>query len=163
LDSYRAPAGLKVVGGASASKAWFEIEGNVYFGGDGIYHVGTAATQRIIRIIDSGDQYGTGVSIGAGGLALFGGGESANTLISSLSLTAGGTETTYISSDNSIEFYPNQNSYDASSHITMTNGSIWAGVAGNTTRENNIGVRSGAGGIYMYSQASASGSRGLYL
>jgi len=152
-----------VVGGASASKAWFEIEGNVYFGGDGIYHVGTAATQRIIRIIDSGDQYGTGVSIGAGGLAILGSGESANTLISSLSLTAGGTETTYISSDNSIEFYPNQNSYDASSHITMTNGSIWAGVAGNTTRENNIGVRSGAGGIYMYSQASASGSRGLYL
>lgn len=162
-DSYRAPAGLKVVGGASASKAWFEIEGNVYFGGDGIYHVGTAATQRIIRIIDSGDQYGTGVSIGAGGLALFGGGESTGTLISSLSLTAAGTETTYISADGSIEFYPGQNSYDASSHISMVNGSIWAGVAGNTTRENQVGVRSGAGAIYMYAQAATGGSRGIYL
>lgn len=29
-DSYRAPAGLKVVGGASASPAWFEVEGEVY-------------------------------------------------------------------------------------------------------------------------------------
>lgn len=162
-DSYRAPAGLKVVGGASATPAWFEIEGNVYFGGDGIYHVGTAATQRIIRIVDSGDQYGTGVSIGAGGLALFGGGESANTLISSLSLTAGGTETTYISSDNNIEFYPGQNSYDAAARIYMTAGRIYVGVSGNTTRENQIVCQSGAGGIYMYSQAATSGSRGLYL
>lgn len=29
-DSYRSPAGLKVVGGASASPAWFEVEGQVY-------------------------------------------------------------------------------------------------------------------------------------
>ena len=163
LDSYRSPAGLKVVGGASATPAWFEVEGSIYFGGNGIYHVGSAATYQIIRIIDSGDQYGTGVSIGAGGLALLGSGESANTLISSLSLTAGGTETTYISADNSIEFYPNQNSYDASSHISMVNGSIWAGIAGNTTRENQVGVRSGAGAIYMYAQAATGGSRGIYL
>jgi len=139
------------------------VPGNFYFAGDGIYHKGTAANQRIIRIIDSGDQYGTGVSIGAGGLAILGSGESANTLISSLSLTAGGTETTYISSDGSIEFFPGQNSYDASSHISMVNGSIWAGIAGNTTRENQVGVRSGAGAIYMYAQASATGSRGIYL
>ena len=82
------------------------VPGNFYFAGDGIYHTGTAATYQIIRIIDSGDQYGTGISIGAGGLALFGSGESANTLISNLSLTAGGTETTYISSDGDIKFYP---------------------------------------------------------
>lgn len=29
-DSYRSPAGLKVVGGASASPAWFEVEGNIH-------------------------------------------------------------------------------------------------------------------------------------
>ena len=32
-DSYRSPAGLKVVGGASASPAWFEVEGQVYAAG----------------------------------------------------------------------------------------------------------------------------------
>ena len=29
-DNYRSPAGLKVVGGASATPAWFEVEGNIY-------------------------------------------------------------------------------------------------------------------------------------
>lgn len=29
-DSYRNPAGLKVVGGADATPAWFEVEGNIY-------------------------------------------------------------------------------------------------------------------------------------
>ena len=29
-DSYRSPAGLKVIGGASATPAWFEVEGHVY-------------------------------------------------------------------------------------------------------------------------------------
>lgn len=29
-DSYRSPAGLKVLGGSSASPAWFEVEGNLY-------------------------------------------------------------------------------------------------------------------------------------
>lgn len=29
-DSYRSPAGLKVIGGTSATPAWFEVEGNVY-------------------------------------------------------------------------------------------------------------------------------------
>lgn len=33
-DNYRAPAGLKVVGGASASAAWFEVEGSLYTGGN---------------------------------------------------------------------------------------------------------------------------------
>jgi len=30
LDSYRYPAGLKLIGGTSASPAWLEVEGNVY-------------------------------------------------------------------------------------------------------------------------------------
>lgn len=29
-DSYRSPAGLKVIGGTSATPAWFEVEGNIY-------------------------------------------------------------------------------------------------------------------------------------
>jgi len=33
LDSYRSPAGLKVVGGTSATPAWFEVEGQVYAAG----------------------------------------------------------------------------------------------------------------------------------
>lgn len=32
-DSYRSPAGLKVIGGTSASPAWFEVEGALYTGG----------------------------------------------------------------------------------------------------------------------------------
>ena len=41
-DSYRSPAGLKVIGGASAAPAWFEVEGSLYLGaptatGTGIY------------------------------------------------------------------------------------------------------------------------------
>lgn len=29
-DNYRSPAGLKVIGGTSATPAWFEVEGNIY-------------------------------------------------------------------------------------------------------------------------------------
>lgn len=36
-DDYRAPAGLKVIGGTSASKAWFEVEGNIYENGIRLY------------------------------------------------------------------------------------------------------------------------------
>lgn len=32
-DSYRSPAGLKVIGGTSATPAWFEVEGNSYTNG----------------------------------------------------------------------------------------------------------------------------------
>lgn len=46
-DSYRSPAGLKVIGGSSATPAWFEVEGNVYataFKGkaDTAYHTSAA-------------------------------------------------------------------------------------------------------------------------
>lgn len=33
-DSYRNPAGLKIMGGTSATPAWFEVEGNLYANGD---------------------------------------------------------------------------------------------------------------------------------
>ena len=32
-DNYRSPAGLKVIGGASATPAWFEVEGDIYEAG----------------------------------------------------------------------------------------------------------------------------------
>ena len=128
-----------------------------------IYYAGPYATQRMIRFINGPDIYGHGISIGGGGLAVFGSGESSNTILSSLSLTAsGGNETTYIGSDGSIIFYPSINSWDAAAAITMTAGKIWVGVNGNTTRENQIGVQSGAGQLYMWSAAATTGSRGIW-
>lgn len=141
---------------------YLDVGGNSRFSGDGIYYKGTNATKRMIRWVDGTDEYGNGISIGGGGLTVLGAGESADTMISNLSLT-GGTETAYIGSDGSIIFYPGINSWDAAAKIEMTAGKIWAGVDGNTTRENQIGVQSGAGKIYLYAQAAASGARGLYI
>jgi hypothetical protein len=133
--------------------------------GSGIYYVGTKASYRMIRFIDNtGDTYGNGIAIGGGGLAVMGSGESADTLLSSLSLTtSGGTETTYIASDNSILFYPNIQSWDASGVIEMTASRLWVGVNGNTTREAQVGVQSGSGQILIYSNASATGNRGMWV
>ena len=141
---------------------------NIYVGkanGAGIYYVGSASTQRMIRFIDNAnDTYGNGISIGGGGLTVLGSGESADTILSNLSLTAaGGTETTYICSDGDINFYPGNNSYDASALVKITPSKLWAGVNGNTTRESQVGAQAGAGQIYIYSQASTSGGRGLYI
>lgn len=47
--------------------------------------------------------------------------------------------------------------------LTAPSGSIWAGTADNTTAERDLGVRSGSGSLYLYSQASTTGSRGLYI
>lgn len=141
---------------------------NLYIGtanGAGIYYVGTKNTYRMIRFIDNtADTYGNGISIGGGGLTVIGSGESADTILSNLSLTAaGGSETTYIGSDSSILFYPSINSWDTAAKIEMTAGRIWAGVNANTTRENQIGVQSGSGQIYMYAQAATSAGRGIYI
>ena len=141
---------------------------NLYIGksnGAGIYYVGSASTQRMIRFIDNAnDTYGNGISIGGGGLTVLGSGESADTILSNLSLTAaGGTETTYICSDGDINFYPGNNSYDASALVKITPSKLWAGVNGNTTRESQVGAQAGAGQIYIYSQAATSGGRGLYI
>ena len=141
---------------------------NLYIGksnGAGIYYVGTKSTQRMIRFVDNAsDTYGNGISIGGGGLTVLGSGESADTILSSLSLTAaGGTETTYICSDGDINFYPGNNSYDASALCKITASRFWAGVNGNTTRESQVGAQAGAGQIYIYSQAATNGGRGLYV
>lgn len=57
-DSYRGPAGLKVVGGASATPAWFEVEGSIYSGHSVYTSVAVCAN--------------TANSGTAGGLALYG-------------------------------------------------------------------------------------------
>lgn len=49
------------------------------------------------------------------------------------------------------------------SSFSVPSGTIWAGTDGNTTAERQVGVRSGAGSMYMYSQAATGGSRGIYL
>lgn len=61
----------------------------------------------VIRFV-TGDVNGAGVVIGGGGTAIFGSGESAyNFQGSSGANISGATETTYITSDNNIEFYTN--------------------------------------------------------
>lgn len=48
-------------------------------------------------------------------------------------------------------------------NVTITAGNLWAGTDGNTASERQVGVQSGSGRIYLYSQASTSGTRGIYL
>ena len=51
----------------------------------------------------------------------------------------------------------------SSGNITASAGSVIAGTDGNTAAERQISCRSGAGTVYLYSQASTTGSRGLYV
>ena len=140
-----------------------DSSGHLVIPNDGIYYQGTKEKYRMIRFIDNtADTYGNGISIGGGGLSIFGSGESADTMVANLGYS-GGSEVTVIASDGSILFYPGNNSYDASAKIEMTAGRIWAGVSGNTTRENQVGVQSGAGQLYLWSAAATNGDRGLYL
>ena len=141
---------------------------NLYIGkanGSGIYYVGTHASQQMIRFIDGTDANGNGISIGGGGLTVLGAGESTNTILTNLSLTsAGGTEQTYITSDQEITFYTKQqDGYNAGYKILMQYNRVWAGVNGNTASEAQVGVQSGAGQMYLYSGAAADGKRGLYI
>ena len=145
-------------------KMSLDSNGNLTMKND-IYYQGTKANFRMIRFIDNtSDGNGNGISIGGGGLTLIGSGESADTLISSLNLTtSGGTETLYVASDNSIEFYPGQQSYSAAARIWMTAGVLNIGVDGNTTRENSLNIYSGAGRVQLYSGAATNGNRGLWF
>lgn len=140
--------------------------GNLYIGtadGAGIYYVTSNYTKEVIRFLNhSADQYGVGLKICTGGLIIIGAGESGDTIQSNLAPVSG-AENLYLAADSSIYFYPSNNSYDAAARIEMTAGRIWAGVNGNTTRENQIGVQSGAGQIYMWSHASTTGDRGIWV
>lgn len=48
--------------------------------------------------------------------------------------------------------------------IVITKGNLWAGTDDDTANgERDVGVRNGAGRLYLYSAASATGNRGLYV
>ena len=108
----------------AVSKSGDSMTGTLTFNkvSNAISYTGTKATHNMIKFIDNtSDTYGNGISIGGGGVTVLGSGESAATIISNLNL-AGGSETTYIGSDNSIIFYPNIGSWSTTTKIEMTNG-----------------------------------------
>ena len=138
---------------------------NLYIGksdGAGIYYTNGTTTTQMIRFL-TGDGGGHGIQIGGGGAALFGSGESAGTVRTGLSL-GGATEQVYITSDNEITFFANQqNGYNSAAKVTIESNKVWAGVNGDTTYEAEVGVQSGSGKMYMYASASTTGSRGIYV
>lgn len=82
------------------------ITGNITLKGD-IRYEGTKNTYSMIRFIDNtADANGNGISIGGGGFAVLGSGESASNLVSWLA-PSGGTERTFIVSDQDIVFFSN--------------------------------------------------------
>ena len=79
----------------------------------------------IIRFI-SGDQNGTGISIGDGGTTVIGGGESASLLEPADG--SGASERMVIGSDTTIEFYVNcQNGADQAVKVTMSTAGLLSG------------------------------------
>lgn len=140
------------------------MSGNLTFSGTaGIQYQGTKNTYKMISFIDNtSDVYGNGISIGGGGQTIIGGGESASALVAQAGTS--GAEVMWIGNDADIDFYPTQqNGFDGSTRIRMSASTLFAGVSGNTAREAEVGVASGAGNIYMFSQAATSGARGIYL
>lgn len=130
------------------------------YGSDVIRYVGTNGT----------DTYNTCILLGSSnGTTWVGAGESSAYLPGKIAFN---DENLYLSADGSICFYTN-GAKDGSSYtyagyfsggsFCTPNGSVWAGTNGNTTAERQVGVQSGAGQMYMYSQASTTGSRGIYL
>lgn len=69
------------------------------------YANGSYTNYPMIKFI-TGDDNGAGIVIGGGGLAVFGSGESASSLVTDASL-AGNTEETHITSDGTIYFHTN--------------------------------------------------------
>lgn len=98
---------LRIAGGLSTThKSYFGHD--VTFKGNNLNYHGSNATNSMIRFLDNtGDAYGNGISIGGGGVVILGSGESATGMESLIG--AAGTETTYITSDGSIEFHSNCN------------------------------------------------------
>ena len=85
----------------------------------GIHYKGTKASYNMIKFVDNTvDTYGNGIVIGGGGLVVMGAGESADNLVSALSLT-GGQEKLYLGSDSEIYFYVNCNTIGDRKGITL--------------------------------------------
>lgn len=95
---------LNVTGAVDFDSA-LNIDSKLTLGGNIAYQNGSYTNYDVIKFI-TGDDNGAGVVIGGGGVIVVGSGESASNLVTAASLS-GTTETTYITSDNNIEFYTN--------------------------------------------------------
>lgn len=90
---------------------YLTLNAGMNLGGNITYNNGSYTDYEMIKFI-TGNANGAGIVIGGGGLVVVGSGESASALVTSASL-AGGTETTYITSDGNIEFYTNCQTIDS--------------------------------------------------
>lgn len=105
-----------------------------------IWFSGENSAKTMVEFLDSGDNYGHGISIGGGGMTVIGGGESAGEIVNyytnNRTVKAGGNENMIVANDGVIDFYTNcQNGFSNAKHITMnTDGTITAdGFNGNAT------------------------------
>ena len=96
--------------------------GNLTFRGTSnhIDYNGSQANYSMIRFLDnSGDTYGNGISIGGGGVAIIGGGESAQAM--EATLANGGSEVLYLCNDGNVDIYTNcQSGSSSAKHFVFT-------------------------------------------
>lgn len=147
-----------------------DSSGNTTFPGS-IYYKGSQATNRMIHFLDNTDDaYGNGISIGGGGATIIGGGKSASTAEGLLSNA--GSEVLYLCNDGNVDVYTGLQSGTSSAKHSMfgSNGTLYVydghvvvGNGTNDTSERQLQVDAGAGQIYMYSQGSTTGYRGIWL
>lgn len=100
-----------------------DVTGKARFQGSVIYNVGGRDREPITML--TGDANGDGIKIGAGGTVVIGSGESPSKFISGSEI-GGNSETTYITSDNTIKFETNlDGDYANKQEFTMdTNGQM---------------------------------------
>ena len=137
---------------------------NLYLGKGGtrgIYYVGTNSTTRMITFLDGPDQYGNGIMIGAGGLVMVGAGESAETVKTNISPSAG-DEFLCLSADASIKFYPTQNSYVSSYYGEMSYNRLWMGIDSGNVAEAQVGVKNLSGRVMLWASPTDGGDKGVY-
>ena len=142
-------------------------DGGLYFRNpatEGIYYAGSKSTTRMIRFLDNTTSTdGNGIIIGGAGYVGIGSGESGDQSYSGGGYSAG-SETLVLSSDGDIRLLPTQQSgYNVAYETLVTTNGLWVGREGNTTREMDVGGRSGAGSLYLWSHAAVAGERGLWL
>lgn len=144
-------------------KMSLDSNGNLTMKND-IYYQGTKSNYRMIRFLDNtASTDGNGIIIGGAGYVGIGSGESGNQSYTGGGYSAG-SETLVLSSDGDIRLLPTQqDGYNVAYETLITTNGLWVGKDGNTTREMDIAVRSGAGTISLWSAAAVAGDRGLWL
>ena len=148
-----------ITGGlGSSTYPWADL----HLSGD-IYYKGTKAEWSMIRFINNTvDQYGNGIVIGGGGQTIIGGGESASTLTGQT--ITNGEKLMWIANDGDIELFPGQqNGFNNAYKTVINTQGILIGIDGNTTKQSNLIVQSGAGRIALFSRAALDGERGLQV